>query len=366
MSRDAWASLSLHESPELVRRLAEERTGRRPSAKKAREISALFSQEREYFRGAAGAAELVRPLLLYYGAVALARGAVLFLDPEKSKIGASHGLDAPGWPDLLAEPDALTLSAVRVGPSGTFAELARITHNSEWVRVQSDGSLGVADALSPGRGVTAGAAITVKEILGQIPDVAGLYGKTFSEHSRRLRAEILYTGTPEHRAGGEEIPPHEERRRHSWIGVVRGPLGYPQEGWIEGLVESAGLGTLGGARGETFLHFARFPGQAPVGRLHPLHTEAGSRDRPLLRMPVAASATGEEYLKLPTDGGVVLSTLLALHLVAFAAGTLVRYHPGYWSMLVGKTKGDEIGPVLSAAVSAVEERYPALILSAVS
>ena len=61
----------------------------------------------------------------------------------------------------------------------------------------------------------------------------------------------------------------------------------------------------------------------------------------------------------------MISTLLALHLVAFAAGTLVRYHPGNWAMLAGRTKGDSVGPVLSAAVVAVEERYPALILQAI-
>lgn len=70
-------------------------------------------------------------------------------------------------------------------------------------------------------------------------------------------------------------------------------------------------------------------------------------------------------MKLPTEGGVVLSTLLALHLTAYAAGMLVRYHPGYWAMLTGRTKGDAIAPVLSAAISTVEYRYPALILEAI-
>ncbi len=34
-------------------------------------------------------------------------------------------------------------------------------------------------------------------------------------------------------------------------------------------------------------------------------------------------------------------------------------------MLTGGTKGDTTGPILSAAVPAVEERYPALILEAI-
>ena len=93
----AWAALSLYESSELVRRLAKERTGREPGATKAREIAAHFSQGREYFRSAAGAGELVWPLIPYYGAMALARGAALFLSPRKSKIEAGHGLEAHGW-----------------------------------------------------------------------------------------------------------------------------------------------------------------------------------------------------------------------------------------------------------------------------
>ncbi len=44
---------------------------------------------------------------------------------------------------------------------------------------------------------------------------------------------------------------------------------------------------------------------------------------------------------------------------------VVRYHPGYWAAVVGRAKGDSIAPVLSAAVAAVEERYPALILEAI-
>lgn len=82
-------------------------------------------------------------------------------------------------------------------------------------------------------------------------------------------------------------------------------------------------------------------------------------------LPVATSGAREEYLKLRTEGGFVLSTLLALHLVAYAASSLVRYHPAYWAMLTGRTAGDSVGPVLNAATAAVEERYPALILEAI-
>ena len=87
------------------------------------------------------------------------------------------------------------------------------------------------------------------------------------------------------------------------------------------------------------MHFAREPNRAKVGRLFELYYDAGSEKMPRIDLPVTTLPSGEEYLRLPTDGGVVLSTLLALHLMAYAAGMLVRYHPGYWAMLTGKTKG---------------------------
>jgi len=82
-----------------------------------------------------------------------------------------------------------------------------------------------------------------------------------------------------------------------------------------------------------------------------------------LNHPVARSgSTGELCLKLPTDEGVVLSSLLALYLASYATGMLVRYHPGYWMTLVGRTKGDAMAPLLSAAASVIEEQLPRLIL----
>lgn len=361
----AWASLSMYESTDLVKRFALQRTGRRPNTTKAREISAHFAQGREYFRNAVGAGELVRPLILYYGATALARGTVLFLDTSKSKLEAAHGLDASGWDDFLTRPRSLPDAEVKIGSGGTFPELARITGNTEWVRIHTGESPGVADAESPGTELAAEMKLTIKEILGQIPDIASLYEKTFGEHSRRLRAEISYTGLTRS-LGDPEYPPDEDRTGHSWVGILPSakPLRFPEKGWAEGLLASASLGELGQSKHEGFLHFLSDP-RFPYGRLHDLYTEAGSRNKPHLRMPISAEATGEQYLKLPTDNGVVLSTLLALHLVAYATGMLVRYHPGYWSMLVGRTEGSEIAPLLSAAVSTVEECYAALILEAI-
>lgn len=371
MSRasSSWATLSIYESVEFVKRFSRERTGREPTDAEAREVAAYFAQGREYFRSAAGAGELVRPLLVYYGAVALARGTALFLtDPgEGPGLAPAHGLSAGKWEDLLARSGAVPDLPVKVQKKGTFAELWRATGNADWCVVRYNMPPGPLTFLSPGSALPHGTGVTIKEALGQIPDVAELYERTFGEHPRRLRCEVEVTGIPEPDLVDafyrNEVPPDREVRRHAQLGIVPTRAGLVSKDRVAAV--------LGGrvAFRETrtdVLHFARDP-MRMVGEWHlfDLYYDAGSRERRRQEMPVATDASGEEYLKLPTDSGVVLSTLLALHLVAFAAGTLVRYHPGYWAMLAGRaTMGDSVAPVLSAAVSAVEERYPALVLEA--
>lgn len=210
--------------------------------------------------------------------------------------------------------------------------------------------------------------MSIKEALGQIPDVAGLYERTFVEHGRCLRCEVLVTGLPEPDVTKKytlaEIPPDLEMRRHAHLGLVRSPAGLPPQDWVAGLLDDGRV--VPREEGPGVLHFAREPEHRAMGAsLFALYYDAGSSGNPRIEMPIVTSASGDEYLKLPTDRGVVLSTLLALHVVAYAAGMLVRYHPGYWAAVVGRAKGGSIAPVLSAAVAAVEERYPALVLGAV-
>lgn len=359
-----WAALSAYESTELVRRFAKERTGREPNVTKAHEIAAHFAQGREYFRNATGAGEVVRPLILYYGAMALARGAILFLNPSKSKVVGDHGLDGSGWEDLNTKPEAVPGLLVKVKREGTFPELARVSGNSEGCMIRNAEMPGEVPIRSPGPELAPGMHVTIREALGQIPDVVELYERTFGEHSRRLRCEVQVTGLPEpdlvDALTRNEVPPDREFRRHAWLGVVPTRAGLPSKDWVADIL---GGRVVARDTGTNLLHFAREPvNRVAESHLFDLYYDAGTLEHPSLDMPITVAASGEEYLKLPTDSGVVLSTLLALHVVAYAVGMLVRYHPGYWSAVVGHTKGDSIAPVLSAAVSTVEERYPTLVL----
>lgn len=281
-----WVVLSLYESAELVRRFAHERMGRRPTETKAREISAHFSQGREYFRSAAGASELVRPLILYYGAMSLARGAILFLDRGKSKITAEHGLKTNGWNDVLTRPECLPELSVRTQAQGTFPELARVTRNSECCWVRSVRDPGVTPAWSVGPEIEVGTTFTVKDILSQIPDVADPYERTFAEHGRRLRCEVRLTRhlarEPSVPFLEADVPPDREVRRQARLDVLAtrhtGGAGLPPAEWI---VETVGDGRLHHDPSDLPLSFARDPRNVGV-RTHTfdLYYDAGSQEKP--------------------------------------------------------------------------------------
>jgi hypothetical protein len=120
---------------------------------------------------------------------------------------------------------------------------------------------------------------------------------------------------------------------------------------------------VAGAQADDYLYFAPDRGGQNV-RHYRFNTsydrEPGSYDA--IGLPVVRDGDGGLCLKLPTAGGVVLSSLLALYLASYAAGMLVRYHPGYWTTVAGGGKGDKMGPIVSAAASAVEKRFPVLVL----
>ena len=82
---DVWEILSLFQSTDIVRRWFKERHNRSLNLERATEIAACFLQGDQYFKSSQHAADVVKPLLLYYGILSLSRGIILFLDPRKKR-----------------------------------------------------------------------------------------------------------------------------------------------------------------------------------------------------------------------------------------------------------------------------------------
>jgi hypothetical protein len=197
---DPWDIIALYESRDTIDRLFQTRHGLSLSTTRAHEIGSHFSQGREYFRSAERASLLVRPLLLYYGVIALSRGLILFLDPTMSEdtLPGAHGLESVGWKHVLAKgPGHIGELEVQV-TKGTFNELLRATQNRERAVVQVGGS----SVLSwPGRWTRALRAarvgtFTYFDQLSRLPDLVDMRERMQLEPPRMLRVD-LWLGTPD-------------------------------------------------------------------------------------------------------------------------------------------------------------------------
>jgi hypothetical protein len=90
-----WHELSHYESRDAVSALYSRAHGGQLKPAKAFAIVAAFAQARQFFENASSADDLVRPLILFYGAVALARGVTLFATPKfgEEALRPAHGVE---------------------------------------------------------------------------------------------------------------------------------------------------------------------------------------------------------------------------------------------------------------------------------
>lgn len=136
---DTWNFLKEFESKDIVKRFIKKEYNYNLNSAKAYEITSAFVQGREYFSSSKKADISVRPLLQYYGVVALSRGLILILnkDAREDNIKSSHGLKICNWLDIKKSGKIENL--ILKSSNGTFNELIKITDNKSYFRVNSSG-----------------------------------------------------------------------------------------------------------------------------------------------------------------------------------------------------------------------------------
>lgn len=169
----AWNSLIEYESRDLVERAYQQRHGRTFSATKLQEITSSFIQAREYYLNAERAAITVRPLLQYYGVLALTRGLILILlrDTSASALKPSHGLDVKDWRGILSNGLSATGSLEVVIHEGMFLNLLKATNNTSYLRSGSSAVNTRAFFAPP----TTEQSFTLEDIVRSNPDVSHEY-----------------------------------------------------------------------------------------------------------------------------------------------------------------------------------------------
>ena len=332
--KDTWEILAFYESRDLLHRTYEEIFGQSLSSNKVEEITYHLAQGREYFSSAKQSALLVRPLLLYYGVLALSRALILFLDYSKQERGLKHGhgVDIPNWKNVLhREPKEQSIDKLAELKlkfvKGTFTDLSQATKNEEyaefvWINPYRIWQENGTTELEPGY------EITLKEVLARIQDIEYLFTVTFREPSCCYPAII--------RGTSEQLSVHVSSEH------VRRNLGLPNMDILS---------------------------KCEICKIFPMFRDAkqdvdgayrfgGSESCPPIRNDQQRNA----FLVAPLSNGDVLSSLSFLYLISYATGMLARYYPSQWGRLMHGSKGDWLFPLIKSVLTIVEERFPELTL----
>lgn len=349
---DSWERLSLYESRDLLSRFYQKRHHRQLAAEKAYEIIAHLAQGHGFFASARQSSELVRPLLLYYGVYALSRGLILFLDARMREYGLppSHGIAAEDWQNVLSGDVAQGIAKLPDLPlkitGGTFDVLSKATSNVERCLVDR---VPISDPLRhlllrPGTTTIATpTTINIKMALERVPDLSTIFATTFGSSPKCFPAMLLILS--------------EDTQTD--VRILETELGLPDVDAIRSVF---------GLPADVPLQPSDAPWQYRVGnRLYRRNifyrVNHSSKAELLAKLPpIKSDREGTTYVVEPMPNGLDLSSLSLLYLIAYSMGMLARYYPSRWLSLLNSSKGDFAFPLMKAATTVVEERFPQLVL----
>ncbi|WEZ90479.1 YaaC family protein [Pseudomonas sp. NyZ480] len=337
---DSWARLSLYESTDIVKKLFQKRHNRELNTGKASEIVSALAQGREYFSSAADADLLVRPVLQYYGTLALSRGLILLLSPilREAALPPSHGLTSNGWGKSLHNQDPGSLSASVT--KGTFLELINLNNfELPWVftgpypsRTYITRSYNLDDLPST--------SFTFGDIISRVPELRAIYEKSFGKTANNYQSFIFNIANA-----------------HTDIDVFQSADGLQDESILREQFSLSAEISMRHSYTHNFVHtYGHFTFRLP-------HEDNGALPSNLPQF----ENDNYPYTSIiaPFPNGVQIPKLGRYFLLAFFLGTLSRYHPTYWlGMMRGQQKGDFIMPLIRESMRIIQENYCTLVIQA--
>lgn len=330
-----WERLSLFESHDFILVWYKNRHGRSLNSQRIKEITSCFVQGREYFLSASTASISVRPLLIYYGLLALSRGTILLKSVGKSEasLKPSHGLEILEWGKELSHGISGILDLAVKATAGTFSEFVQIVDNyqdSGWWCSPNMGLGSYRVNFEKPSFVTLGNPISLDDILSRDPRLGSVYQETTGKWPRWHTADIVADQT------SIEI---------AFFDFSNGPN---KEVFETGFNWPAGVQINHKLTGQ----------RLPVPNFSAIiETNDLNSVKPLLPMWVY---TGGDAFNVIEDfpAGDRISELFRTYLISYALGMLVRYFPSKWMALLRNEKGDAAMPLLVAAMNLVESDFP--------
>lgn len=320
----AWNSLIEYESRDLVERAYQKRHGRTLNANAVQEITSSFIQAREYYLNAERAAITVRPLLQYYGVLALTRGLILILlrDNSASALKPSHGLDAKHWQGILSNGLSATGSLEVVIHEGMFLDLLKATNNTSYLRCNSSWVNGYFSFALP----TTEQSFTLEDVVRSNLDVSHEYSTwkgtdfvSLQYESSKLKEESKYELT---------IPKIVEKE---YVEKV-----FPREQCQELEIIHNGNKTIITLNSTITPYFS----QRSDGFF----------------------GIGDVYIVPLIKDGIYLNTPSLYFATSYILGMLARYFPATWISLGRVAKGDAIFPLINRLMELIQHKYPQVVL----
>ncbi|VVP32096.1 hypothetical protein PS874_04265 [Pseudomonas fluorescens] len=336
---DSWARLSLYESTDLVKSLFHKRHSRTLNTGKAQEIVSALAQGREYFTAAADAGLLVRPVLQYYGVLALSRGLILLLSPNlrETALPQAHGLSSSGWGANLSDkkPGELSVAVNK----GTFLSLMEHTGNFDtpWVYTGPYPSKLILARSYPTTSL-ADIRITFEDVLSRTPELREIFEKTFQKSASNYRSFMFTIGDA-----------------LTDIDVFPGVHGLPDEATLR---QQLTIPTSVEIVHTLHHNFVYTDGHYRYRLIHPT-------DSSWIEFLPQFENVSETYSALisPFQNNIHISKIGRYFLLAFFLGTLSRYHPTHWlGMMQGQQNGDFIMPAIREVMNIVQANYCTLII----
>ncbi|MBW4540786.1 MAG: YaaC family protein [Myxacorys chilensis ATA2-1-KO14] len=332
---DPWEVLINYESNELVRRRYKEIHNREANAAHALEISASFSQGAAYFSSAKNADRVVRPLLLYYGVLSLARGTAIFLRRgiREASLSPAHGLSTVNWGQTLAQSNSdIGDIRIRVTKDGSIHEFAEATGNQTLMRI----SKSAINQTSTHDTLVNNQEFTLSDILSRFPELMQQYIRWRSD------GRCAIGGVEESSPAGSVII----RINKKW-----GTFSANHD-LVKRVVEH--LDVLSIQEAPDFWHVSI---GVPLGEVASERNIPGHWDY----VPSDGFGIGFSCLVGRYPGGWLGSKPVALFLLAYILGMLARYFPSQWTSLVRNYGNDAASPTLLSAMDTIERQFPQTI-----
>ncbi|WP_223606476.1 YaaC family protein [Chryseobacterium sp. OSA05B] len=316
---DIWHFLREFENKDLVKHYIKTKFGYEINTSKATEITSAFKQGRSYFDSVLNSDISVKPLLQYYGIVALSRGLILILNRKsrENNIFPSHGLKISNWSDI--SPTGKFENIVVKTSSGTFKELVKATNNKSYFRAKSNYINWHLEYVILDEAYE----FSLKELSYSYPDL-----------KKSVEAWL-----------GESIPSYQlETLKYAEGKTIINAIGkgnferiFPEQLYKNRTIEESEKITKVTFKSNIYPHISQ-------------------------KWSSSFQVIGDPYLIPPFNSTLFLNEISKMFATSFIFGTISRYYPTAWNNITSGVKDDRILPFAINLMDFLQEKYPQIVM----